>query len=57
MTILVREGEAYRESPASAALPPLTSEILTRFMNEASAARRTEWVRRIREWAREPHAP
>jgi Uma2 family endonuclease len=52
LTILHLVSDAYVERSTSAALPALTSEVLTRFMTEARSARRTDWVRRIREWAR-----
>jgi Uma2 family endonuclease len=51
VTILrLREGK-YEESVASAALPPVTSEILTRFLAESRTLRRTAWLRQVREWA------
>jgi Uma2 family endonuclease len=53
VTILRLAGDSYREELLSVALPPLTGEILKRFMSENRSVRRTVWVRRIREWARE----
>jgi Uma2 family endonuclease len=54
--ILRLSGDDYREERLSAALPPLTSEILTNFLAESRTERRTVWVRQIREWAREQRA-
>lgn len=51
--ILRLDGADYREEPLSVALPPLTREILTRFLSESRSMRRTVWVRQIRDWARE----
>jgi Uma2 family endonuclease len=51
VTILRLQGGAYTESVASAALPPVTSEILTRFLAESRNLRRTAWLRQVREWA------
>lgn len=51
-TILRLADDGYAEHPAIAALPQLTGEVLARFMNDSRSVRRTEWVRRIREWAR-----
>jgi Uma2 family endonuclease len=53
VAILRLAGNGYREERLSVALPPLTSEILTRFLAESRSQKRTVWVRQIREWARE----
>lgn len=51
VTILhLTEGE-YRVGLASAALPPLSSERLTTFLQESQRFRRTEWLLSVREWA------
>ena len=47
------QGESYVEVVESAALPPLTSDVLTRFVESNRTLRRTEWVRSVPEWARE----
>jgi Uma2 family endonuclease len=52
VAILLLEHGAYREAQASAALPLLTREMLTRFMSESASLRRTVWIRQVREWAR-----
>jgi Uma2 family endonuclease len=41
----------YRERPMSAAIPPLTSEILSRFLAASRTLKRTEWLRNVRDWA------
>ena len=56
VTILVLEGDRYRESPASLALPLLTTDILTRFVVAHRSQRRLEWIRAVRAWAREQRA-
>lgn len=45
-------GEGYAEAAESAALPPLTGAILTRFIEESKALGRRAWTRKVREWAR-----
>jgi Uma2 family endonuclease len=51
VTILRLHEGNYSESISSAALPPITSEILTRFLAESRSLRRTVWLRQVREWA------
>ena len=53
VTIHVREGEGYRAVPVSTALPPVTGEVLTRFVAESRTMGSTAWLRMVREWARE----
>jgi Uma2 family endonuclease len=48
---LLEEGE-YTEAGESTALPPLTSDVLTRFILESASLGSTDWLRRVREWAR-----
>jgi len=48
---------AYQEATASAALPPLTSDLLTDFLAESRARSRTAWVRALRAWARQQRPP
>ena len=47
-----REGEQYVEAEYSVALPPLTSAVATRFLEENEEMDSTEWLRHVREWAR-----
>jgi Uma2 family endonuclease len=53
VTILLLEGDTYRESAASLALPVLTSAILTDFLRQYRARRRIEWTGVVRTWVRE----
>jgi Uma2 family endonuclease len=48
---LLEEGE-YVEAGESVALPSLTSDVLTHFVEESTSLGSTDWLRRIREWAR-----
>jgi Uma2 family endonuclease len=52
VSILVLEGERYAETARSAALWPLTSVILSRFIEESKTLERRAWMRKVREWAR-----
>jgi Uma2 family endonuclease len=53
VTILTLEHGAYHASAASVALPPLTSDALTRFLAESRSLRTLAWIRTVRAWARE----
>ncbi len=46
------EAGRYVEATSSAAFPPLTAGLATRFLEERRRTRNKEWVRRVREWAR-----
>lgn len=48
---VLEEGE-YVEARESVALPPLTSGVLTHFVEESASLGSTDWLRRVREWAR-----
>jgi Uma2 family endonuclease len=48
---LLEEGE-YVEAGESVALPSLTSDVLTHFVEESTSLGSTDWLRRVREWAR-----
>ncbi len=52
VTILGLVAGEYAEVDSSAALPPLTAEIVTRFLNQSRRMRRTVWIRQVGEWAR-----
>lgn len=52
VTILRLEAGDYREAPASAALPPLTGEVLTDLLAQSRNIGQTTWLRQVREWAR-----
>ena len=45
----------YVEAASSLALPPLTGEVATRFLEESRTLGSTQWLRRVREWARQQH--
>jgi Uma2 family endonuclease len=49
---LLEEGE-YVEAGESVALPSLTSDVLTHFVEESTSLGSTDWLRRVRVWARE----
>jgi|SRR5215203_220723 len=51
--VFVLEHGEYVEARGSTALPPLTGEVLTRFVAESAAVGSTEWLRMVRRWARE----
>jgi Uma2 family endonuclease len=53
VTILTLEHDAYRASVASVALPPLTSDVLTRFLADSRSLRMIAWIRSVRAWARQ----
>lgn len=53
VTIYVLEGSDYQSQEASQVLPGLTSQILSQFVEEGLSTKRTAWVHRVREWARQ----
>jgi Uma2 family endonuclease len=53
LTIFTLEGETYRMSEESVALPGLTSQVLSQFVAESKTVERLEWLRRVQEWARQ----
>jgi Uma2 family endonuclease len=50
-SIFALEDREYAEAEESAALPSLTSDVLTRFIEESASLGSTDWLRRVREWA------
>jgi Uma2 family endonuclease len=50
-SIIALEDREYAEADESAALPSLTSDVLTRFIEESASLGSTDWLRRVREWA------
>lgn len=46
------ESGGYAESTNSLAFPAVTGEILTLFLDESQKLKSTEWLRKVREWAR-----
>lgn len=57
ITISVLDGDGYHESPDSRALPPLTSDVLTRFLAESRTMLSPAWFQAVSDWAREQHGP
>jgi Uma2 family endonuclease len=56
VSILVLGGGSYQETDESRVLPPLTADVLTRFLLRSRKIRRLDWVREVRAWAREHRA-
>ena len=52
MTILVLEGSEYAETTESTVVPPVTSNVLSNFMEKSTTTKRTVWLEAVREWAR-----
>lgn len=44
---------SYEESEQSLALPPLTGDVLTRFLEENETLDSPDWMQRVRAWAQE----
>ena len=53
VTIYRLAGDAYHRQEESLVLPGLTSQLLSQFMQDSTVMKRTAWVRRVREWARQ----
>lgn len=56
VAVLMLGADDYEEAAESAALPPLTGEVLTRFVAESRSLPRTAWLRGVRGWVREARA-
>lgn len=46
------QGKKYIETAESRALPPVTGEILTRFLTQSQTEKRSVWLKKLREWIR-----
>jgi Uma2 family endonuclease len=46
------QANADQAQPESRALPGLTSQVVAHFLAESQSLKRTVWLRRVREWAR-----
>jgi Uma2 family endonuclease len=57
MAILIRSGEGYNTSEASAAWPFITAKILESFVSEGRSLSRLEWFKKVRAWARQQTLP
>ncbi|HKA54103.1 MAG TPA: Uma2 family endonuclease [Candidatus Binatia bacterium] len=53
LTIFRLEEGEYIEREESQVLPGLTSQIISRFLEDSQSMKRTVWLRRVREWARQ----
>jgi Uma2 family endonuclease len=53
MTILVLEGSDHAETAESIVLPPVTSNVLTDFVEKSKSMKRTAWLEVVREWSRD----
>ena len=47
------EGSEYQSQEASQVFPGLTGQVLSQFVEEGLSTKRTAWIRRVREWARQ----
>jgi Uma2 family endonuclease len=52
LKILVLEGSDYMETAESAVFPPVTSRVLSDFVEKSKTTRRTVWLEAVRRWAR-----
>jgi Uma2 family endonuclease len=52
LAIFELHGEEYVEVARSNILPPLTSEALSRFIEESTSLNLVAWMRQVREWLR-----
>jgi Uma2 family endonuclease len=51
LRFLALRDDRYVEVAESTVLPPLTSDLITRFVREGLTLSSPEWMRRVREWA------
>ncbi len=52
VSIWLLEAGRYVEAESSVALPPVTGPVATQFLEASRTMPSTEWLRRVREWAR-----
>jgi len=52
LTVLRNDGEEFRPIGASIELPPLTADVLTRFVASERNSPSTAWLRDVRAWVR-----
>ncbi len=57
VTIHVLDGDHYRESPFSLALPMVSGDVLTRFLDDSRTMLSPDWFQAVSEWAREQRVP
>ena len=53
MTILILEGSDYAKTTESIVLPPVTSSVVTDFVEKSKTTSRTAWLKEVRKWSRE----
>jgi Uma2 family endonuclease len=53
VTIYCLEESSYQSQEVSKVLPGVMSQVLSQFMEASISMKRTAWIRRVREWARE----
>jgi Uma2 family endonuclease len=56
LEIFILKGAEYVKHENSLALPKVTAEIISRFVNESLRMGRLEWIRRVRDWANQSAA-
>lgn len=52
LSIYTLEGDGYVEAAESVALPFLTSNVLSQFVEKSKTTKRTAWLREVRAWMR-----
>ena len=52
LKILVLEGSKYAETTESTVVPPVTSNVVSNFMEKSTTTKRTVWLEAVQEWAR-----
>jgi len=57
LAIFELSGEEYVEAAESRTLPPLTSEALSRFIEESTSLDIVTWMRNVRDWTRKCTEP
>lgn len=52
LMVLKLEGKEYAEATESIVLPPLSSAVLSDFVEKSKITKHTVWLKAVREWAR-----
>ncbi len=53
VTIFILSGDTYRESAHSQALPPVSSDIVTRFLQSSRTMLSPDWFKAVSAWAQD----
>ena len=53
VTVFHLAGEEYRPQAISTLLPGLSSQTITQLLIDGQTMKRTEWIRKVREWAQQ----